>query len=262
MLWQRTPGPIASATAKEAIDPDAVAPSGWRRWQEVAWHVPRLLSGLGPLGPRGPEDGPPALVIPGFLSTDRTTMELRRALARVGWRAHPWLLGTNVGAKANTMDLIGSRLQAIHDGRPVLVVGWSLGGMFAREIAHRHPDMIRAVVTLGSPFSGDLKTNTNVREIYERIAGHDVNKPPFERIGKKPPVPTLALWSRRDGIVAPSAARGLPEESDKAVEIETHHMGFAVFRPALSRVVAEIRLFLTEVEGKAPVMGKIKKKAA
>ena len=193
MKWDRAPlAPILGRSS-----PDDVAPSGWGRWREVAWHVPRLLSGLGPLGPRGPEDGPPALVIPGFLATDRTTMDLRRALARAGWRSHPWLLGMNGGAKANTMDLLLSRLDAIYDGRPILVVGWSLGGMFARELAHRCPDKIRAVVTLGSPFSGNLKTNTNVREIYERIAGHDVNIPPFERFGTKPPVPTLALWSRK-----------------------------------------------------------------
>src|SRR6185369_14352955 len=105
---------------------DDLAPPVWGRLREFAWHLPRILSGLGPLGPRGPEDGPPVLVIPGFLATDRTTMEVRRALARAGWRAHPWLLGLNTGAKANTMDLLGSRLQAIHDGRPVLVVGWSL----------------------------------------------------------------------------------------------------------------------------------------
>ena len=110
------------------------------------------------------------------------------------------------------------------------------------------PGKVRAVVTLGSPFSGDLKTNTNVREFYERIAGHDVNRPPFVRGTGKPPVPTLALWSRKDGIVAPSAARGLAHEVDKAVEIDTHHMGFAVWRPALSRVVAEVRTFLGEVE--------------
>jgi hypothetical protein len=65
-------------------------------------------------------------------------------------------------------------------------------------------------------------------------------------------VPTLALWGRRDGIVAPSAARGLAHEVDKAVEIDTHHMGFAVYRPALSRVVSEIQAFLTEMEGKPP----------
>ena len=139
-----------------------------------------MLSGLGPLGPRGPEDGPPALVIPGFLATDRTTMDLRRALARAGWRAHPWLLGINLGAKKRHA---GTAVQAarrdLEDPRKVLLVGWSLGGMFARELAHRCPDKVRAVVTLGSPFSGDLKTNTNVREFYERIAGHDVNQPPF-----------------------------------------------------------------------------------
>jgi pimeloyl-ACP methyl ester carboxylesterase len=221
------------------------------------WHLPRLLSGLGPLTPRGPEEGPPALVIPGFLSTDRTTMELRRALARAGWRVHPWLLGLNRGAKANTLELLGERLDALRDPRKVLLVGWSLGGMFARELACRHPRKVRAVVTLGSPFSGDLKTNTNVREFYEWIAGHDVNRPPFKRIARKPSVPCLALWSRRDGIVAPSAARGLAHEVDKAVEIDTRHMGFAVDRRALGRVIAEIRSFLTEVEGRTPVMGSL-----
>ena len=211
-----------------------------------------ILPASGRSGPRGPEDGPPALVIPGFLATDRTTMDLRRALARAGWRVHPWLLGLNTGAKADTLDLLGKRLDEIGGGRPVLVVGWSLGGMFARQLAHRCPDKVRGVVTLGSPFSGDLKTNTNVCEYYERIAGHDVNKPPFQHFAHKPPVPTLALWSRRDGIVAPSAARGRDHEVDKAVEVDTNHRGFAVHRPVLSQVVSEIRTFLTEAEGRPP----------
>jgi len=255
MKWERTPAPLGPAPGQ--VDPDDLAPSGWSRVGEVMWHMPRLLSGLGPLTPRGPEDGPPALVIPGFLATDRTTMDLRRALARAGWRVHPWLLGLNRGAKANTLELLAGRLDALEDRRKVLLVGWSLGGMFARELAFRHPGKVRAVVTLGSPFSGNLKTNTNVREFYERVAGHDVNQPPFERYAGKPPVPCLALWSRKDGIVAPSAARGLAHEVDKAVEIDTRHTGFAVDRPALSRVVVEIRSFLAEVEGRMPIMGRI-----
>ncbi len=263
MKWNLTPAPLGpSVTDKSAVDPDDLAPSGWHRLREVAWHLPRLLSGLGPLTPRGPETGAPVLIIPGFLANDRTTMELRRALARAGWRAHPWLLGINRGAKANTLELLDQRLDAIGAGQKVLVVGWSLGGMFARELAYLHPDKVRAVVTLGSPFSGDLKTNTNVREFYEWIAGHDVNQPPFARGTGKPPVPTLALWSRRDGIVAPSAARGLAHEVDKAVEIDTHHMGFAVWRPALSRVVAEIRLFLSEVETVLPAIERSQRGAA
>jgi pimeloyl-ACP methyl ester carboxylesterase len=252
MKWARSPAPLGPATGEAGVDPDDLAPPGWQRLREIAWHVPRLLSGLGPLGPRGPEDGPPVLVIPGFLATDRTTWELRRALALAGWRAHPWLLGLNTGAKPDTLELLEQRVDALADRRKVLLVGWSLGGMFARQLAYRCPRKIRAVVTLGSPFSGDLKTNTNVRELYERVAGHDVNEPPFPRAEGKPPVPTLAMWGRRDGIVAPRAARGLPDEVDKAVEIDTHHMGFAVYRPALSRIVAEIRTFLTEAEGHPP----------
>ena len=235
-----------------AVDPDDIAPSGWSRMREIAWHIPRYVAGLGPLGPRGPEDGPPALVLPGFLASDRTTMDLRRALAMAGWRTYPWGLGLNLGAKKDTLKLLGQRLDAIYDGRPVLLVGWSLGGMFARELARAHPDKVRAVVTLGSPFSGNLKTNTNVRELYEKVAGHDVDHPPFPRSADKPPVPTLAFWSRKDGIVAPRAARGLEHEVDKSVEIDTHHMGFALWRPALSRIAAEVRAFLTQTEGKPP----------
>jgi pimeloyl-ACP methyl ester carboxylesterase len=250
--WERSPATPGRSVSKKRIDPDDLAPSAWRRMREIAWHLPRVLAGLGPLGPRGPVDGPPVLVIPGFLATDRTTMDLRRALARVGWRAHPWLLGLNLGAKANTLDLLEKRVKELSNDRKVLLVGWSLGGMFARQLAHRCPDKVRAVVTLGSPFSGNLKTNTNVREFYERVAGHDVYKPPFPYREGKPPVPTLALWSRRDGIVAPSAARGRDDERDKAVEVDTYHTGFAVYRPVLSEVVAEIRTFLTEAEGLPP----------
>jgi pimeloyl-ACP methyl ester carboxylesterase len=180
-------------------------------------------------------------------------MDIRRALARSGWRAYPWNLGMNLGAKADTLELLGHRLDEIYDGRPVLVVGWSLGGMFARELAHRHPDKIRAVVTLCSPFSGNYKTNTNDRELYERIAGHDVNEPPFPRANGKPPVPTLAFWSRRDGIVAPSAARGLHHEVDRAIEIDTYHVGAVLWRPALTRIVRDIESFLTKAEGRSPI---------
>lgn len=247
-------GARAIAATAGTVHPDDLAPPGWHRLREIAWHLPRLLSGLGPLGPRGPEDGPPALVIPGFLATDRTTMDLRRALARAGWRAHPWLLGMNLGARSDTLDLLERRLNDLRNGRKVLLVGWSLGGMFARQLAHCCPKKVRAVITLGSPFSGDLKTNTNVCDYYERIAGHDVYEPPFPHIIDKPPVPTLALWSRRDGIVAPNAARGRDHERDKAVEIDTYHTGFAVNRPVLSQVVSEIRRFLSEAEGRPPAL--------
>ena len=204
---------------------------------------------MGPLGPRGPEGGPPALVVPGFMASDRSTMELRRGLARGSWRVHPWEMGLNKGAKADTLVRLKARLDAVADKRKVLLVGWSLGGLYARELARAHPEMVRGVVTLGSPFSGDLRTNNNVRTFYEWIAGHPVDQPPFPRVLANPPVPTLALWSRRDGIVSVRAARGLDGERDKAVEINTTHMGFAVSRTALGQINREIAKFLEEFPG-------------
>ena len=228
------------------IDPDDRAPSAWLRLGEVAWHFPRVLAGLGPLGPRGPEDGAPALVVPGFMASDRTTMELRRGLARGGARVHPWEMGLNKGAKPDTLVRLKARLDAVCGERKVLLVGWSLGGLYARELARAYPELVRGVVTLGSPFSGDLKTNNNVRAFYEWIAGHPVDQPPFPRVLAKPPVPTLALWSRKDGIVSVRAARGLDGERDKEVEIDTTHMGFAVSRAALAQINREIAKFLEE----------------
>lgn len=212
---------------------------------EAAWLGSRVWRSFGHLGARGPEDGPPALVIPGFIAEDRTTTELRRALAEAGFRTYPWEQGWNLGARPDTIERLRARLDAISPDRPVLLVGWSLGGVFARELARHHPDRVRAVVSLGSPFSGDPHLN-NVWRLYEWVAGHKVDQPPIPRISDKPPVPTLALWSRDDGLVAPIAARGQPHESDKAVELRSSHMGFGVSRRTARAVAAEIVAFLEE----------------
>lgn len=217
-----------------------------RRAAEVATLVPRAFRGLGHLGPRGPEGGPPALVIPGFIASDRTTMELRRALGEAGLRVHPWRQGWNLGARADTLDRLRRALDAIDDQRPALLVGWSLGGLYARELARAEPQRVRAVVTMGSPVWGDARRFTNVWKLYERVAGHPVDSPPIPRLEEKPPVPTLALWSALDGIVAPCCARGTAETCDKAVEIACNHMGFAVSRRGSRAAVAEIVRFLDE----------------
>lgn len=203
----------------------------------------RFFNGFGRKGVRGPRDGPPALVIPGFLAGDRTCMQLRRALADKGWRVHPWGQGFNWGVRADTLQRLEACIDAMGAKEPVLVVGWSLGGLYARELARHAPAKVRAVVTLGSPFSGDLHQN-NVWRIYEFFAGHRVDNAPIPRITAKPPVPTLAIWSRKDGIVAPRAAYGLDGERDKAVEVDCNHMAFAISKDATRRVAEEIGKFL------------------
>lgn len=227
----------------DEIDPDDRAPPGWKRIYEAASVFSRIHRSFGHLGPRGPEHGAPAMVIPGFVATDRTTMELRRAMAEAGWRVHPWGLGLNKGATEDILDRIDGQLSKAAASEQALLVGWSLGGVFAREYARHRPERVRAVVTLGSPFSGDVRAN-NVWRLYEWVAGHPVDAPPIPRITEKPPVPHLAIWSRRDGIVAPRAARGLPHECDHSCEIDCTHMGFGVSRKAVRQVVREIDNFL------------------
>lgn len=207
------------------------------------WLGARAWRGFGHLGPRGPEDGDPALVVPGFLANDRTTMELRRVLAEAGYRTHPWGEGWNLGARSDTLDRLRGRLDTVSPGKPALLVGWSLGGVFARTLALAYPERVRAVVTLGSPFSGDPHWN-NVWRLYEWVAGHKVDDPPIERSSAKPPVPTLAFWSRNDGIVAPAAARGADGECDHCVELSCSHMAFGVSRSTARQVVREIDTFL------------------
>ena len=209
----------------------------------------RIWRSIGHSGPRGPEDGPPALVIPGFIASDRTTMELRRALAEAGFRVHPWRQGINWGARADTLEQLKHAVELCGAKEPMLVVGWSLGGLYARELARAEPDCVRAVVTLGSPVWGDRRRYTNVWKLYERVAGHPVDDPPIPDSEEKPPVPTLAIWSRKDGIVAVPAARGTEATRDKAVEVDSSHMGFAVSAKCTRAAVAEIVRFLDETEG-------------
>jgi pimeloyl-ACP methyl ester carboxylesterase len=205
--------------------------------------VPRLLATFRKRGPRGPLDGQPVLVIPGFLCSDQTTFSLRRELAHAGYRVHGWKLGWNLGAREDTLDRLRERVESLNHDRPIVIVGWSLGGLYAREYARYHPEQVRAIITLGSPFSGDPRQN-NVWQLYERVAKHPVDQPPIPRITDKPPVPHLAIWSRRDGLIAPRAARGLEHERDEEVEVGCHHMAFGVSKRAARQVVREIDRFL------------------
>jgi predicted esterase YcpF (UPF0227 family) len=230
-------------TARPRWQGDDRPPPGWMRLREAGFLLARAARGFGHLGPRGPMDGPPALVIPGFLANDRTTMQLRRAMAAGGWRVHGWGLGWNLGVKKDTLHRLEACIDAMGANQKVLVVGWSLGGIYARELARHCPDKVRAVVTLGSPFSGDLHQN-NVWHLYEWVAGHKVDDTPIPRNTDKPPVPTLAIWSRKDGIVAPRAAYGLDGERDEVVEMDAAHMGFAISKHATRQVVREIDSFL------------------
>lgn len=214
------------------------------RVREAGSLLARAWRAFGSLAARGPADGPKLMVIPGFLATDRTTLGLQRALADGGFRVIGWGMGLNRGVTEATVDSIAERVERFGAGEKVILVGWSLGGLYARVVAQERPELVAKVVTLGSPFSGDRRLNNNVWRLYELVAGHPVNAPPIEKDpAAKPPVPTLALWSRRDGIVSVAGARGAPGERDSELEVDCSHMGFGVSGKAYPGIVEAVKSF-------------------
>jgi len=183
--------------------------------------------------------GQPVVVIPGMMSGDNATSFLRRSLIASGFDARPSGLVFNTGATPRRVEMLCKTVADIHaeTGQPVTLVGWSLGGLYARLIGHRCCGDVARVVTLGSPFSGDPHANHAWR-LYELINGHPVTHSPFpEDIRKKPPVETIAVWSPNDGVIAPESARGLPDESDRQVQVNATHMEMATSAPTVKRII-------------------------
>ena len=182
--------------------------------------------------------GAPVITLPGFCAGDLSMAQMRKTLRASGYRARGWGLGPNLGARADLMERLDERVRDVteREGRPAYLVGWSLGGVFAREYAKRHPGRVAGVISMGSPFSGSRRAN-NAWRLYRVIAGHSVDDPPVPILpDAKPPVPTVALWSARDGVVAPASARGRPDESDAAIELACRHLGFAYAPDAVAAV--------------------------
>jgi len=191
---------------------------------------------------RGPRHkvggGMHVVIVPGFMVDDNRLRLLRMALNAAGFRAHRWKHGRNMGATADVIERLDARVDYLiaKSGGPIALVGWSLGGIYAREYAKRFPAKVSRVVTMGSPFSGSPRAN-NVWRIYELIARHPVDAPPIERHpAAKPPVPTIALWSPLDGLISPDSARGTPDERDREIELACHHMGFICAPEAIEAI--------------------------
>lgn len=201
------------------------------------------------LAARYPGDGRAVIVIPGLFTSDNRTAMLRRVLKKAGYRTYGWGLGRNMPIKADILERFGAivaNVQAREDGT-VTLIGWSLGGLIARAYAAHAPHQIAEVITLGTPFSGDPRSN-RAWKIYELIADHKVDSPPltFDRAAK-PPVPTTAIWSARDGVISAEAARGLPHERDAEVEIRCGHFAMSSAPDALEAVLRVLSISQSSV---------------
>jgi pimeloyl-ACP methyl ester carboxylesterase len=198
---------------------------------------------LSPLLMRAPKgDGHPVLALPGFLASDLSMAPMRRYLKALGYDAHAWNMGRNLGSVSSKRGALRDLVTRIHEttGRKVSVVGWSLGGVYARDLALQMPGMVRSVITLGSPFANDIRA-TNATRLYELLSGEGIDDIPEIRqaIAGDLPVPATSIYSRTDGIV--NWKTSLLRPSATAENIEVHlasHTGLGV-NPAALWAVAD-----------------------
>jgi pimeloyl-ACP methyl ester carboxylesterase len=180
-------------------------------------------------------DGHPVIVFPGLAAGDLSTVLLRNFLRAQGYLTYGWDLGLNLGPREGVIRKSVERVQQIHQdtGRKVSLIGWSLGGIYAREFAKALPDAVRAVITLGTPFTGDPKA-TNAWRLYEFASGHKLDDPELlAHLREAPPVPTTSIFSRSDGVVAWPLS--LQEEATHAenIEVQASHIGLGMNPAAL-----------------------------
>jgi pimeloyl-ACP methyl ester carboxylesterase len=194
-----------------------------------------LLSPLLMRAPRG--DGHPVLTLPGFLASDLSLAPMRRYLRELGYDTYAWKMGRNTGGVSRMRASLRDRLAEIHaaTGRKVSLVGWSLGGVYARDLALQAPDMVRCVVTLGSPFANDVRA-TNATRLYKALSGEAVehNSELRTAIAGDLPVPASSIYSRTDGIVNWRTCISRPSETAENIEVHlASHVGLGVNAAAL-----------------------------
>ncbi|HTZ27309.1 MAG TPA: hypothetical protein VMC83_25165 [Streptosporangiaceae bacterium] len=191
--------------------------------------------------PRGGGHG--VLVVPGFLATDTSTALLRRFLRWLGYDVCGWDLGRNLGPTDAVLDGLPRALAALaaRTGGPVSVLGWSLGGIYARELARQHPGQVRDVITLGSPFALTDPRQSRADGAYRRrrhLHADGTRVPTPEQVGRPIAVPSTAVYSRRDGIVSWQACVEPETAQHENVEVWCGHLGFGA-DPATLWLIAD-----------------------
>lgn len=189
--------------------------------------VRRLLKDL----PGG--DGHPVMVLPGFLGSDVYNGSLRRFLASLGYAVHGWGLGRNLGPRDGTLERLLERFDFLHQRhkQPLSLIGHSLGGIFARELARERPDCVRQVISLGSPFGRGRMTASYPARLFAALNPMDELPVEPEGLHLAPPVPTTAVYSKGDGIVNWKTAVQQPEYSAgpvQNIQIRGSHCGMTV----------------------------------
>ena len=230
-----TTATINHADQRDDALQEVAPPSLWLLAMEMRaiWEASTLMPAW-PVLRRAPVgDGHPVIIFPGLSASDSSTLPLRRYINSLNYNVSGWNQGFNFGARAGVIDTVSRQVKDTFEatGKPVSLIGWSLGGVYAREIAKLLPKMVRGVITLGTPFSGSPKS-TNAWRIYELTSGRKIegDSTKYDLPGA-PPVPTTSIFSRTDGIVAWKASLQKPckiNPHTENVEVLASHVGLGL----------------------------------
>lgn len=207
----------------------------------VAWEALGLLASLPALArhPRGA--GEPVMVLPGFGAGDASTVVLRTHLARLGYRVTGWGLGVNRGDVPRLVGEVGRAVaeRVRRRGAPLRLVGWSLGGVLAREAARDAPEHVDRVVTLGTPVVGGPRYTASARAYEAAGADLEALEAAVEARERTPlRVPVTAIYSESDGVVDWRACIDRWNAHVEHVRVRASHLGLGL-APGVLRIVAE-----------------------
>jgi len=215
--------------------------SGLFREARVFFELPRLVFRVPDLArqPRG--RGQPIIILPGYGAGDGSTAILKAYLRLLGYRVRGWGLGRNTGNVTELLPRILKRLISFsrRTGQDVRLIGWSLGGYLAREVARERPDLVRQVITLGTPVVGGPKYTVIARAFCRR--GFDVDALAAEVEARKQVclnTPVTAIYSRADAVVAWQACIDHDAPNVEHIEVTTGHLGFG-FSPEVYKIIAQ-----------------------
>jgi pimeloyl-ACP methyl ester carboxylesterase len=239
---------MASSTDNSfaSVRPDSARPpSPWLLLLEgrAPWEFAATLAVMPWLRRVPAGDGHPVLVFPGLGASQQSTRLLREFLSGLGYAAYDWGLGRN-RPRDGLLDACRQRVLelAAQHGRKVSLVGWSLGGVYARELAKQLEPQTRCVITLGSPFAGHVRAN-NAARAYELYSGKPLRHDPVraERLRKAPAVPTTSIYSKSDGVVAWQCSLNDEAPHTENIEIQASHLGLGVNPLAMYAVADRLR---------------------
>lgn len=242
-MFRETDGDAAADTVSRPPSPQPLkAPNALLMLMEARapWEAAALLAASPLLRhlPRG--DTHPVLVLPGLGASDLSTLPLRNLFESLGHQVHPWRQGQNFGPRPGVLERCEQDVRALYARyhRRVSLVGWSLGGLYAREVAKRVPQLVRSVVTLGTPFTGHPRA-TNAWRLFEWVSGQStLDEARLAELREAPPVPCTSIFSRTDGVVAWQCSVNPALPHTENIALPASHLGLG-FNPLALYAIAD-----------------------